>query len=228
MYIFGDIHDVIKTIENDTIDFIYTSPPYGITQAEWDKPLDWEQLFPQMWRVLKPTGIIALHASMPFTYELLKYQKPKYHYIWEKDNCTCAMLAKKQPLRRTEEVFIYYRKPGTYNPQMKGTKFYKKVNLHLKGEGNVYYGRRKKKDTVDPEKGHVGRYPDTLLTFPIRRDKSGITRTDEMMDFFIKTYTNEGDTILDLTTHNNLLNDRVVALNRNFIGVDIVPFEIQE
>jgi len=223
MYIFGDIHEVIKTIDTDSIDFIYTSPPYGITQAEWDNPLDWESLFPEMWRVLKPNGIIALHCSMPFTYELLKYQTPKYHYIWEKNNSTCGMLAKKQPLRRTEEVMIYYKKPGTYNPQMIGDTFYKKDN-RLVGGGQAYCGKRKKKTTVDKDKGHYGKYPDTLLTYSIRREQTGITRPDSMLDFFIKTYTNEGDTILDMTTHNSTLNDRVVALNRQFIGIDIVPF----
>jgi len=84
-YIEGDIHNVIKDIQDNTIDLIYTSPPFAITRAIWDKPLKWDILFPQIWRVLKPDGILILHASMPFTYELLKYDKPRYHYSWKKN-----------------------------------------------------------------------------------------------------------------------------------------------
>ena len=79
-YRFGDIHDKIKEIPDNTIDFIYTDPPFGITKAAWDQRLNWTTLFPEMWRVLKPTGIICLYASMPFTYELVGYEQPKYHY----------------------------------------------------------------------------------------------------------------------------------------------------
>ena len=89
MYIQGDIHEKIKDIDDNCIDLIYTDPPFdGLTKAKWDKKLDWKYLFEEMWRVLKPNGIIILYSSMPFTYELLKYQKPKYHYIWVKGNST--------------------------------------------------------------------------------------------------------------------------------------------
>ena len=85
-YVQGDIHKEILLINDNIVNLIYTSPPYGITEAEWDKPLDWDMLFPEMWRVLKPNGIIVLHASMPFTYELKQNYNPlellkKYLYI---------------------------------------------------------------------------------------------------------------------------------------------------
>ena len=122
----GDIHDIIKTIPDNSIDFIYTDPPFKITKAKWDKSLNWTLLFPEMWRILKSNGVIALYSSIPFTYELIKYEKPKYHYIWNKNNSTGFLTAKYQPLRKTEEIFIYYKKKGTYNPQMIGDKFYPK------------------------------------------------------------------------------------------------------
>ena len=76
-FIHGDIQEVIKTIDTDSIDFIYTDPPFGTTSASWDKGLNWSELFPEMWRVLKPTGIICLYASCPFTYEFcLLYTSP--------------------------------------------------------------------------------------------------------------------------------------------------------
>ena len=88
-YIHGDIHDVIKTLETNSIDFIYTDPPFnGQTKAKWDSTLRWDELFVEMWRVLKPNGIIALHSAIPFSYELLKYEKPKYNYNWSKNNST--------------------------------------------------------------------------------------------------------------------------------------------
>ena len=128
-----NIHDIIKTLEDDSIDFIYTDPPFSITEAKWDTPLKWDELFKEMWRVLKPTGIIVLYASMPFTYELLKYETPKYHYSWCKNNKTGFFQAKYQPLRQMEEIFIYYKKRGTYNPQMVGDIYKPKRNVMVGG-----------------------------------------------------------------------------------------------
>tara|TARA_R110002153_G_scaffold21416_6_gene71454 strand:- start:322 stop:1014 length:693 start_codon:yes stop_codon:yes gene_type:complete len=220
-YVENDIHDEILKMPDNSFNLIYSSPPYGITCAKWDKPLKWDMLFPEMWRVLKPDGIIVLHASMPFTYELLKYETPKYHYMWKKNFTTNFFKAKLQPLRNVEEVFVYYKKSGTYNPQMVGDTFYKK-RLVKHGGQHKYFGTRTNiSKTQDGEGGHIGKYPTTFLEYPIRKDSTGITRTDEMMDFFIKTYTNEGDDILDITCHNNYHGDRCELLKRNFLGIDI-------
>lgn len=221
-YVEGDIHEVIKTFDDNSIDFIYTDPPFGTTKASWDKGLDWENLFPEMWRVLKPTGVICLYASIPFTYELLKYETPKYHYSWEKNNSTGFFSAKYQPLRNIEEIFIYYKKRGTYNPQMKGDKFVNKRNVKYGGHQG-YWGEdgiNKKNEYIENE-GHKGKYPTTHQNWKIRKDKSGITRTDEQIDYFIKTYTNQNDIILDMTCHNNFVGDRCEKLKRNYIGVDL-------
>ena len=221
-YIEEDIHTAILKLEENSINLIYTSPPYGITQASWDQPLKWEMLFKEMWRVLKPDGIIVLHSSMPFTYELLKYETPKYHYTWKKNNSTGFFQAKLQPLRDIEEVLIYYKNRGTYNPQMIGNTFYPKRNVKHGGQ-HKYFGTRTniEKSFTSQTEGHTGRYPTTLLEYKVRRDGTGITRTDEMMDYFIKTYSNEGDMVLDMTCHNNYTGDRCNELKRNFIGIDI-------
>ncbi len=221
-YIQGDIHDIIKTLDDDSIDFIYTDPPFATTQAKWDKPLNWKTLFSEMWRVLKPKGTIALYSSIPFTYELLQYEKPKYHYSWKKNNSTGFFQAKYQPLRNMEEINIYYKKRGTYNPQMVGDKFVKKRNVKVGGK-NGYWGDKlidKDNEYIENE-GHTGKYPTTFKEWNIRKDDSGITRTDEQIDYFIKTYTNEDDTVLDMTCHNNYVGDRCEHLNRNYIGVDL-------
>lgn len=221
VFIEGDCHIELKKLNDNSIDFIYTSPPYGTTCAKWDKPLKWDIIFPELWRILKPDGIIALHAAIPFTYTLLKYETPKYHYVWKKNNSTNFFKAKIQPLRDCEEVFIYYKKNGTYNPQMKGDEFYKK-RLNKMGAKNSYYDIRTNIDKSKwGEGGHTGKYPTTFLEYKIRKDETGITRNDDMMDFFIKTYTNENDTILDFTCHNNYLEKRCSLLKRKFIGIDI-------
>ncbi len=222
----GDIHDVIKTIPDNTVDFIYTDPPFNITGASWDKPLRWKELFPEMWRVLKPDGVIALYSSLPFTYHLLRESPllPKYHFTWIKNNSTGFFQVKYQPLRQTEEIFIYYKNKGKYNPQMIGDKFYPKRLVKVGGNNN-YYGDEisKKKNQYDKSNGHKGNYPTNVINYPIRKDETGITRTDEHIDFFIKSFTNEDDTVLDMTCHNDYVAKRCLELSRNFIGVDINP-----
>jgi len=220
-----DIHTKIKDIATNSIDLIYTSPPFGITSNSWDKPLDWKLLFKEMWRVLKPTGIIILYASCPFSYELIKFEKPKYNYSWIKNNSTGFFQAKYQPLRRVEDIFVYYKKRGTYNPQMEGDFF---TPTEYKKQNN-YYGERNNidKSHFSKTEGHIGKYPSTFRNWNVRNKKdnggkkSGVTRTDEQIDYFIKTYSNEGDTILDLTCCNNMVGDRCFKLKRNYIGIDI-------
>ncbi len=221
-YIQGDCHKVIKSLETNSVDLVYTSPPYGTTKCEWDSPLDWDLMFEELFRVLKPNGILVLHCSMPFTYTLLGHKiKPRYHYNWEKNTVTNFLAAKNQPLRKNEEVLVYYKKKGTYNPQMVGTEIIKKSG-YTKPSGQNYYNYSKSKEK-EVREVQVGRYPDTNLKYNIRKTKpsTGITRTDEMMDFFIKTYSNENDTVLDFTCHNKFSGDRCKELNRNFIGIDI-------
>ena len=194
-YIEGDIHNIIKTLDDNSIDFIYTDPPFNTTEAVYEGKLNWKELFTEMWRVLKPNGIICLYSAMPFTY---------------------------QPLRCVEEINIYYKKRGTYNPQMEGDTFYKKVYNKQKDK-QQHYGHRNniEKSFVSKTEGHTGKYPTTFKEWNIRRDDTGITRDDMQIDYFIKTYSNENDTILDMTCHNNYVGDRCKLLNRNYIGVDI-------
>jgi len=224
-FIKGDIHEVIKTLEDNSIDLIYTDPPFAITSAKWDKGLDWKNLFNDMWRVLKEDGVIILYATQRFSYELLKHETPKYHYTWIKNNSTGHFQSKIQPLRKTEEIFIYYKKKSCYNPQMQGDKFYPKRKVKT-GGGQGYFNEKlsQKKNEIIKEEGHIGKYPENVLYYPIRdirTNKSGITRTDDQIDYFIKTYSNENDTILDMTCHNNFVSLRANKLKRNYIGVDI-------
>ena len=220
MYIQGDIHEVIKTLETNSIDLIYTNTPFGITGNKWDTPLDWENLWIEMWRVLKPKGIIALHASMPFTYTLIQSQTPKYHYSIKKNRKKGFFLSKKQPLRDNEELLIYYKKNGTYNPQMVGDEVRRAKGYATK---STYY----KSDKEPPEnkrKTYIGKFPSTSIDMKVEV-RGGKTINDDIIKYVIKTYSNECDTVLDMTTHNKVVGNQVEALDRHFIGVDLLEIK---
>jgi len=214
----GDIHDEILKIKSNSINCIYTDPPFNTTNNSWDKKLNWKFLFSEMWRVLTPNGVIILHSSIPFTYELISTEKPKYHYVWVKDRSTNFFHAKNQPLRKEEEILIYYKKQPTYNPQMIGDKFYKKSSAGK----STYYGSRGENKKFEKNEGHIGQYPTNVLYYDRKIDGFS-TRHPEMIDYFIKTYTNEDDTILDLTCYNFITGKRAVILKRKYIGIDLNP-----
>ena len=114
-----------------------------------------------------------------------------------------------------EEILVYYKKNGTYNPQMRGNKILKTAKAN--NTGQCYYGARNHK----LKKGfHVGYYPTDFLEYKVDI-RGGKTVPDEMIEFFIKTYTNENDIVLDMTTHNDVVGNVVTKLKRNFIGIDI-------
>ncbi len=216
-YIIGDIHDIIKTIDKNSIDLIYTNPPYATTNKEWDKPIDWGTLWKDMDRVLKPNGVVLLHSSIPFTYDLIRIRKPKYNYIWIKTNPTNFFHAKRQPLRQVEEILVYYKKKHTYNPQMIGNE--KMTNKRSNSySGDLYYG-----DQKPNQSNHTGRFPTTFLGEYSRIIQTDSPKSihDDIMIKMISTYSNKDDTILDMTCCDKNLGTLATTLNRKYIGVDI-------
>ena len=126
-------------------------------------------------------------------------------------------------------MYIFTTKRGTYNPQMIGQEHHPKRNVKYGGK-NAYWGEAgsKKENVIIKEEGHVGRHPTTLLEYPIRKGKgNGITRCDDMIDYFIKTYSNVEDTVLDMTCHNTIVGKRCELLKRNYIGIDIEPISYE-
>ena len=216
-YIIADIHEAIKTFEDNTFDLVYWNPPFATTNKSWDSVLDFPTLFKEIDRVLKQNGVLAIHTAIPFTYKIIALRQPKYHYTWVKNNPTGFFHAKKQPLRKVEEILIYYKKSHTYNPQMIGDEIRHRERKN-KYEGDNYYGNQK------PCVSHnVGGFPSTFMgSFKrlIQKD-SPKSIQDEIIDRIIKTYTNEGDTILDPTCCDMGIGNKAVALKRNYIGCDI-------
>ena len=222
-FITGDCLDVIREIKKDSIDFIYFNPPYGITPCEYDKKLDWENLWVEIWRVLTKKGKVAIHASQPFTFDLICSQRKhlKYMWYWKKTDCspTGHLWSKHQPMRCNEEILIFYKKTGTYNPQM----ILRDIPYHHPGGQNTseYY-----KNGVDmirpPTKNRTHNFPIHQLEFKRRKHRFS-TRPIELCEYFIKTYSNEGEQILDLTCSDGQSALACKKLKRNYIGVDLDP-----
>jgi site-specific DNA-methyltransferase (adenine-specific) len=206
----------IKTLETDSIDFIYFDPPFAITEASYDTSLKWSELWPEMWRVLKPKGVIAIHTSQPFTFDLISTQRKhfKYCWYWKKNHKTGHLFSKHQPMRCIEEVCIFYKK-NKYNPQMIKLEKPIEYNGRNVSTGNYYH-----RDKGMPPKTYTHNYPTHLLQYnSIKHPYS--TRPIELCEYFIKTYSNENDVILDLTCSNATAGVACINLNRKYIGVDI-------
>lgn len=221
MIVIDDNLNFIKTLDNDSIDLIYFNPPYGTTEQPWDKPLNWKELFQQMNRVIKPKGNIVIHCSIPFTYDLIREKKPKYHWVWNKMAIGSPFLAKKQPLRNVEEILVYHKNKcsGVYYPQMIGDEI-----TISRGGKSKYYGSRHDLNYRKELKGH---YPKQLITYNRKIDGFS-TRPPELIEFIVKSYTKETDIVLDLTCYKGLSGDICEKINRRWIGVDIHDWRLNE
>jgi len=216
--------EYIKTLDTDSIDFIYFDPPFnGITSHDYDTALDWEPLWTEMWRVLKKPGVIAIHSSQPFTGDLIHSQRKhfKYNWYWDK-KCvpTGHLFAKYQPMRHIEEVCIFYKKVR-YNPQMVP----RETPLTIKGgpNGSPYYHKGTNRETTT----YTHRFPTHMLQYK-RVEHPYSTRPVSLCEYFINTYSKEGDKVLDLTCSNGQSAIACSKLKRNYIGVDYDPEMIKD
>ena len=225
----GDCREVLPLILEKSIDLLYANPPFGITNTKWDTPLDWSSLWPSIWRVLKADAPAVIHASMPFNYNLVSTQRQyfRYEYIWEKNIATGFFIAQNQPLRRHENICVFYKKQPTYNPQMVGNGFHNK-RLVKHGGSEQYWGEAKydKQWGVETAQGgHYGRYPSTILSYDTKksspRQEDAQTNPYELIDYFINTYTNPDATILDFCCYKGDRPLRAKLLNRRCIGIEI-------
>ena len=219
MFICSDNLIYIKTLDSNSIDLIYFDPPFNITEANYDNKLDWDNLWGEMWRVLKPRANIVIHSSQPFTYDLIASQRKKFKYCWywNKTYKTGHLFSKHQPMRQIEEICVFYKK-GIYNPQ---TTLKNKPKTVTNTSGN-YFGRNQDKTYTNNLN-----YPTHLLQYN-RRNHKYSTRPVELCEYMLKTYSKENDLILDLTCSDGQSAIACRNLNRKYIGVDISPQMIED
>ena len=226
----GDCLELIKKLDTNSIDFCYFNPPFGITQCEYDKPLNWSELWPEIWRVLKPKGTVAIHSSQPFTFDLVASQRKhfKYNWYWKKLGArpTNFLGCRYQPMRIMEEICIFYKKHGTYNRQMTLKEKPVILKQKLNNDSSTYYRVDSYKNKIREHKILTHNNPIHLLEMK-RRNHKFSTRTVEMCEYFIKTYSNKGDTVLDLTRSDGQTALACHNLERFYIGFDLDPNMIQ-
>ena len=212
----GDCLERMKEIPDGSVDLILADPPYGTTACKWDSVIPLEPMWEQLKRVIKPNGAIVMTAMQPFTTTLIASNMKmfKYQWVWQKEAGTGLLNAKKQPLRDHEDVCVFYSKQPTYNPQYTEGKPY----VAKKGGETSNYNPSGNVTTVSDGK----RYPKTVQKFNRDRNKKHPTQKPvALMEYLIKTYTNEGETVLDFTMGSGTTGVACLNLGRKFIGIEM-------
>ncbi len=217
----GDCLELMpKHVEDKSIDMIFCDLPYGTTNCKWDSIIPLDELWKEYERVIKDKGSIVLFSAQPFTSALISsnYKLFKYDWVWEKDRPSNPLVANKRVMPRHESVCVFYKKQPTYNPQKQ-----------LREEKNK---RNNKKDTTHNTGTKVGAmyrsdgntdlvHPTSIQKF--RTGKRGFHPTQKplsLIEYMIKTYTNEGDLILDNTCGSGTTGLGAKNLNRNYIMME--------
>lgn len=223
----GDCLELMpKHVEDKSIDMIFCDLPYGTTQNKWDSVIDLPTLWGEYERVIKDNGAIVLFAQTPFDKVLgeSNLKLLKYEWIWEKTQATGHLNAKKMPMKAHENILVFYKKLPTYNPQK--TTGHKPMNSGVRRSSlkNENYNEINKVDL--PFGGDTDRYPRTVLEFKSDKQKNYLHPTQKplaLIEYMIKTYTNEGDLILDNTCGSGTTGLGAKNLNRNYIMMEQDP-----
>lgn len=210
----GDCLEVMKETPDQSVDLVLCDLPYGTTACAWDSVIPFDDLWAEYRRVCK--GAIVLTANQPFTSALVMSnpQGFKYTWAWVKTNCTGFANAKKQPLRQFEDVLVFYDRQPTYNPQ--GVIKLEKPKTRTKDTGAIM-GRTGFKD------GYVQtetNYPKNVLHVPSERGHHPTQKPVALMEYLIRTYTNEGDVVLDNTMGSGTTGVACMNTGRRFIGIE--------
>lgn len=228
---YGDCLDVMQEIPNNSIDCIICDLPYGVTQNKWDSVIDLDLLWKQYKRIIKDNGAIILFGQDKFTMRVMLSNEKwhRYNLIWNKENSTGFLNANRMPLRVHEDIMIFYKKLPVYNPQ----KFEGKAPSHRRCKKGT------KKEDLQKINGNYGdyfvgdynedvtksnmKYPTSIITIkrvPVCKCEHPTQKPVELLEWLIKTYTNEGDLVLDNCMGSGTTGVACKNLNRNFIGIE--------
>jgi DNA modification methylase len=216
--IHGDCLEVMKGIEDKSIDMILCDLPYGTTACKWDTIIPFEPLWEQYKRIIKDNGAIVLTASQPFTSALVMSNIKwfKYEWIWDKVLPSGMQIAKYRPMQRHENILVFCKTTPSYNP-IKTLQKERTGKIYSKSESSpIKYDNGKTKIYKD-------KYPQSIQVF-YKREKQSLHPTQKpvaLLEYLIKTYSNEGDLVLDNCMGSGSTGVAAVNTNRRFIGIEL-------
>ena len=220
----GDSLELMKTIPDGSVDMVLTDPPYGTTACKWDSVIPFDLMWGQLKRVTKRNGAIVMTASQPFTSALImsNVKMFKYCWMWEKNLKTGNLNARRMPMGGHEDIVVFCKGLATYNPQ-KRVRTTEQKSGNKKNSKTSVYGKQKE-DYVDRQSDLIS--PDTVIKgIKCVHNSSGKLHPTQkpvaLMEYLIKTYTNEGEAVLDFTMGSGTTGVAARKLNRKFIGIEL-------
>ena len=219
---FGDCLERMKEIPDGSVDLVLTDLPYQTTQNYWDSMIDLEEMWVQLNRICKPNTAKLMFAQTPFDKILgcSNLKELKYEWIWEKTTATGHLNAKKMPMKAHENILVFYDKLPTYNPQK--TTGHKPANSYTKHQDDgSNYGETKVGISGG---GQTDRYPRSVQVFKTDKQKVSLHPTQKpvaLLEYLIKTYSNENETVLDFTFGSCSTGVACLNTNRKFFGIEM-------
>lgn len=220
--ILGETIEEMLKLPDKSIDMILCDLPYGTTQCKWDSIIPFDKLWVQYQRIIKSNGAIVLTASQPFTSNLVMSNPKLFRYslVWEKSKSTGYLNSKKMPMRSHEDILVFYKNLPTYNPQMVEGLPYDKGTANRPTE--VY---REQKGEIHVKNESGLRYPRSVQYFKTAESEGKVYHPTQkpikLMEWLIKTYSNENDIILDNCIGVGTTAIAAIKTNRKYIGIEI-------
>jgi site-specific DNA-methyltransferase (adenine-specific) len=222
----GDCFEVMAELAASSVDMVLNDPPYGTTACAWDSVLPLKQMWPEYWRLLKANGAAVLTASQPFTTTLITSQidRFKYEAIWFKHQAVNPFFAKLGLLKVHENICVFYGSPPTYNPQFEYGKEYARFKSRIGSKIGEVYGHSKSEHTGNPG-GRL--YPTSALYFPGNSGSGGerdsfhpTQKPVALFEYLIRTYTNQGELVLDNTAGSGTTAIAAIQSGRRWICIE--------
>ena len=221
--IHGDcLEEMDKLIEKGVkVDMVLTDPPYGTTACKWDNIIPFGEMWERLNKLTKDNGAIVLFSDNPFTSKLINsnIKNYKYDWIWEKEQGKNFQHCKRMPLKKTEYINVFYKKQPTYNPQGL-IKLNKPIIKSNKGKGGKLRHLSSEQKRGFYEQWYTN-YPSNVLKFNADRGLHPTQKPVKLMEYLVKTYTNENELILDFTMGSGSTGVACANTNRNFIGIEL-------
>ena len=215
----ADCIEIMRQLESESVDLVLTDPPYGITACKWDSVIDLDLMWEQVKRVTKERSAIVMNSSQPFTTTLIHSNKDmfKYTWVWEKSRSTGFLQSKFMPMKATEDVCVFC-KSGKSNYWPIKTTGHKPTNAAVGYGHSPTFGSSKQRNYKG---GDTERFPKNIQYFKSERGLHPTQKPIALMEYMVKTYSLENQTVLDFAMGSGTTGVACNNLNRKFIGIEI-------